>query len=106
MEENQNTYIWNGAVGVKIKERTNGTTGETFHSFEFVRCYKTADSDEMKYSSTFTERNAEALGRVIKQTLQFISESNDATEVQVEPSDMHVIGKIDVVKVPAHQANN
>lgn len=106
MEENQNTYIWDGAVGVKIKERTNGTTGEPFHSFEFVRCYKTEESDEMKYSSTFTERNAEALGRVIEKTLRFISDASLEGNFDSEASAKHVVGKIEIAKVPAHQANN
>jgi hypothetical protein len=30
MEENEKTYIWDGAVGVRISERTNRTTGERF----------------------------------------------------------------------------
>ena len=57
----------------------------------------------MKYSSTFTERNAEALGRVIKQTLQFIADSDPAVQSPEDNSGMHVIGKIDIVKVPADQ---
>jgi hypothetical protein len=103
MEENEKTYIWEGAVGVRISERTNRTTGERFHSFEFVRCYKTEDSDEMKYASNFTERNAEALGRVIKKTLQYIAESNSSQDQEVTSNGSYVLGKIDVVKVPADQ---
>lgn len=79
MEEGTRKYIWEGAVGVSITERTNGQTGEPFHSFEFVRCYKTDDSDEMKYSSTFTDRNVEAIGRLMRKTLQFIANSNESS---------------------------
>jgi hypothetical protein len=106
MEDNEKTYIWDGAVGVRISERTNRTTGERFHSFEFVRCYKTDDSDEMKYASNFTERNVEALGRVIKNTLQYIAESNSSLAPEASSDGSHVLGKIDVVKVPADQVAN
>ncbi len=98
MEDNQKTYIWDGAVGVRISERTNRSTGETFHNFEFVRCYKTDDSDEMRYSSTFTERNAEALGRVIQKTLAFIDQTHS------QETTSQVLGRIEIAKVPADQA--
>ena len=101
--ENRPKFIWDGAVGVKIKEQTNRQTGDIFHSFEFVRCYKTADSDEMKYASSFTERNSEALGRVIAKTLQFIAESKVADVPSTEP-DKQVLGKIGLAKVPEDQA--
>jgi len=103
MDDNQNKYIWEGAVGVRIRERLNRQTGETFHSFEFVRCYKTPDSDEMKYSSTFTERNAEALGRVIQKTLRFCEDAR-TSDTEVPSPAKHVVGKIDVAQVPADQA--
>lgn len=100
MEHQDTIHIWDGAVGVRIREVINRKSNERFHNFEFVRCYKTDDSDEMRYSNTFTERNAEALGRVIRKTLTFIAES------YVDESERYknIIGKIDVVKVPADQA--
>ncbi len=105
MDDNLKKYIWEGAVGVSIQERTNKQTGETFLSFEFVRCYKTPDSDEMKYSSTFTERNAEALGRIIQKTLRYCADARDNGSAET-PLTKHVVGKIDVAQVPAGQATS
>ena len=105
MNDNLKKYIWEGAVGVSIQERTNKQTGETFHSFEFVRCYKTPDSDEMKYSTTFTERNAEALGRVIQKTLRYCADAQGGEVPGSEPAK-HIVGKIDIAQVPAEQATN
>lgn len=104
MKGNENTkYIWDGAVGVRIREKLNKQTGEAFHSFEFVRCYKTGDSDEMKYSSNFTCRNAEALGRVIQKTIWHCTDASSRRLEDVTQTK-HVVGKIDVVQVPASEA--
>ncbi len=96
-------FIWEGAVGAKIRERKNSSTGEVFHSFEFVRCYKTADSDEMKYSSTFTDRNFEALGRLMKRIAAMEQGENEGVSEQAEHA-FQPIARIDVTQVPASEA--
>ena len=40
-------------------------TGETFFTFEPVRCFRREGSDKFEYSHSFTDRNVEALRTVI-----------------------------------------
>lgn len=101
--EDKPKFIWEGAVGAKIRERKNNSTGETFCSFEFVRCYKTPESDEMKYSSTFTDRNFEALGRLMKKIALMQSSGDDAVESHAEPT-FQPLARIQVAQVPASEA--
>lgn len=75
--ENQNNkkkHIWEGSVGVCIDERQNIETGQTFFTFEPVRCYKRDGNENFEYSHSFTEKNAEALGVVISKALSYIQE--------------------------------
>jgi len=73
--ENQLHTIWDKSVGVRIRKQTNNTSGDDFCTFELVRCYKPEGADEFRYATTFTERNAEALGNVISKALSFIRAS-------------------------------
>jgi hypothetical protein len=73
-DNNDSHYIWDKSVGVRIRRQSNNATAADFLTFELVRCYKPEGSDEFKYASTFTERNAEALGIVISKALNYIRE--------------------------------
>jgi len=72
--ENQNNkkHIWEGSVGVCIDQRQNSETGESFFTFEPVRCFKRDGNDNFEYSHSFTEKNAEALGIVLSTALSYI----------------------------------
>ena len=78
--ENQNnnkkTHIWEGSVGVRIDERQNSETGQTFFTFEPVRCYKRDGNENFEYSHSFTPKNAEALGVVISKALSYIQQAD------------------------------
>ena len=68
--------IWEGACGITIQPRQIKSSGDYFWSFEFTRCYKTESSDDMKYSSSFTQNNVEALGKVISKAISFMEETD------------------------------
>jgi len=72
--ENQNNkkHIWEGSVGVCIDQRQNNETGESFFTFEPVRCFKRDGNDNFEYSHSFTEKNAEALGIVLSKAMSYI----------------------------------
>ena len=81
-QNNKRTHIWDGAVGVRIDERQNRETGESFFTFEPVRCFKRVGNENFEYSHSFTEKNAEALGVVISEALSFIQENSTSTLTQ------------------------
>ena len=72
--ENQNNKkkdIREGSVGVCIDERQNRETGQTFFTFEPVRCYRRDGNENFEYCHSFTEKNDEALGVVISKALSY-----------------------------------
>lgn len=68
-------HIWEGAVGISLEPKQS-RTGDYFWTFELVRCFKQDGSDEMRYASHFTERNAEAMGRALSRAFQFMTETS------------------------------
>ena len=79
-------HIWEGAVGVTIELRENSKTGETFFTFEPKRCYRREGSDKFEYSHTFTERNVEALRKVIDKAVARITGEETKSESQASTS--------------------
>lgn len=65
-------HLWEGSVGVRIEQKQNRQTGESFFTFDPVRCFKREGREEFEYCHSFTEQNAEALGNVISRALSLI----------------------------------
>jgi hypothetical protein len=57
-----------------------GDSGESFFTFEPVRCYKRDGNEEFEYSHSFTEKNAEALGTVISKALSYIQQQSESSQ--------------------------
>ena len=65
-------YIWEGAVGVVLQPKPD-RHGEYFWTFEFVRCFRQAGVEEMRYGKSFTQRNADALGKALDRAFEFMT---------------------------------
>lgn len=85
--ESLKEHIWEGSVGVCIELRENRKTGDTFFTFEPVRCFRREGSDQFEYSHTFTDRNVDALRTVIDKAVARISGAQATAETgnSVEP---------------------
>lgn len=70
-------HIWEGSVGIRVRPRRK-KDGEYFWTYEFVRCYRNEGEAEFKYTSNFSERNDEAIGKAMARWSQF-REENSAT---------------------------
>ena len=75
--DNLSHHFWEGSVGLRVRPRKK-KDGEFFWTYEFVRCFKNEGSDEFQYTNNFSERNDEAIGKVMAKWIQF-REQNDAT---------------------------
>ncbi|HBE67540.1 MAG TPA: hypothetical protein DDW52_05255 [Planctomycetaceae bacterium] len=73
-------HIWEGSVGVCIEQRENRKTGKPFYTFELTRCFRREGNDKFEYSHSFTERNAEALRKVIDKAVARISSGKQSAE--------------------------
>jgi len=67
-------YIWDGSVGVCVRERSESKSRLSFFTFEFTRCFTRGGSSEFEYSNSFSARNADQLRNVLDQALATIAE--------------------------------
>lgn len=64
-------YIWEGPVGVSLEPK-QASSGDYFWTFQFHRCFRKREDDDMHYASSFTQRNSQALGTVMSKAFQFM----------------------------------
>ena len=74
-------FIWEGACGM-VLEPKKSKDGEYFWTYRFKRAYMAEETDEWKYADTFTERNDEAIGKLMALCIRFRDEHDASAWVR------------------------